>query len=107
MTDDTPIRLGDEGQILLTATAIRAYADYARLPHDEAQRELLVLMCDARPVDVHDSPERWRYRDRVRALDISARAARETVAGRAESAWQIFTVVAITVRHYDRPRGGR
>ena len=102
-----PILLGDEGQILLTHAAIREYAEYARMQLAEAQRELLLMLCDAGPVDVHAAPEKWRYRNRTRRIDITARVLRETIESRDGSAWLLFTVVAISCRHYARPSGGK
>ena len=91
-------RLGDTGQVYVTAAAAMVYADELRMRPEEARRELTELLLDAVPgAGGSGTIEQWRYRRRSTGLDISARVTRE---GR------LAVVVSVTVRSGYSPRRG-
>lgn len=96
MTDEPRQRLGDTGQIHVTAAAAQSYADATGLQVEEARRELTDYLLDAVPVSGGSGDvEAWRFRRGSAGIDISARVTRE---GR------LAVVIAVNVRGY---RGGR
>lgn len=78
MTHDAR-RLSDTGQIHVTLAAARSYADATGLGIEEARRELLTLLMDARLRDARDRSglEQYRHRSRTTGLDVMATVSRE------------------------------
>ena len=72
-------RLGETGQIHVTLAAARSYADATGLGIEEARRELLTLLVDARLRDTRDRNglERYRHRSRTTGPDVMAAVSRE------------------------------
>lgn len=71
---ERPDTLADIGSLYITARAAKQYRIQAvsGMPA-AARRSLHVLLLDARPV----SRDRWRRRDKVEGIDITARVSRE------------------------------
>jgi hypothetical protein len=84
-------RLYQTGQIYVTASAARTYADWGGWQVEEARRDLTELLLDATQRETERPPELWRIRSRTESVDITARVARE---GR------LAVVVSINARRY-------
>lgn len=70
--------LGQTGQILVTQAATDTYADFRRLGHEAARRELTELLIGAtRKPDGPSGLEHWRARSRTLGVDVDAHVSRE------------------------------
>lgn len=78
MSDHDERRLGETGQIHVTLAAARSYADATGLGIEDARRELLGVLVDARPMARdRDALEQYRYRSRADRIDLTASVSRE------------------------------
>lgn len=84
-------RLRDRGQIYVTMTAARTYAEAEGLRIEEARRELTELLLYAREMApaTETRPASYRYRSRADGVDISATVSLEG---------ELWIVVSINVR---------
>lgn len=92
---DTSPRLGQRGQILVSASALDRYASARSLRTEEARRELTSVLIDAR----HQSdgpPAKYRARTRVTGLDVTALVVPD------KEDTRLLIVVAADVRDYNR-----